>query len=286
MFGPLPKRSHGSPSSGTASQFNKRASDYAKFRPTYPESLYEELAGLCPERGLAWDVGCGNGQATLGLARYFRHVIGSDISPGQLAEAKAAENVEYCLLNAEWPLEQLQTAQPRLTPNSVDLVTVAQALHYFDLDRFYENVKAVLKPNGLLAVWTYKLPVVVSNPSANLLLENIYYNVLGRYWTPERRLINECYRSLPFPFDDVMKCVDEPWGAMRMTWDVDTLMGYMRSWSATEKAVEATGVNPVENYRHQFQAVWDPAGEAIEVPIYLCVGRPHSEGQAAQMKKA
>jgi SAM-dependent methyltransferase len=203
-------------------------------------------------------------------------VIGSDISAGQLAEAPQAGNVEYCLLNAEWPLEQLQTAQPRLSSESVDLVTVAQALHYFDLDRFYENVKAVLKPNGLLAVWTYKLPVLPNNETANLLLQHIYYNVVGQYWAPERRLVNACYRTLPFPFEDVMRCVEEPWGAMRMTWDVGALMGYLRSWSATEKAIEVLGSNPVENYRHQFQAVWDPAGEAVEVPLYLCVGRPHN----------
>jgi SAM-dependent methyltransferase len=255
------------------SLFGKQAAAYAKSRPSYPDELFRQLAGLCSETDLAWDVGCGNGQATLGLAPHFKQVIGSDVSPEQLSQARSADNVEYCLLNAEWPLEQLTRVTPELAPGSVDLVTVAQALHWFDLDRFYTNVQAVLKPAGLLAVWTYSVPAIASNAAANELFQHIYHKVVGPYWAPERALVDECYRSLPFPFETVLRFVDEPWGVLKMTWDMGALMGYLRSWSATQKAIEMLGHNPVEAFRSQFEAIWSAEGEHIVVPLYLLVGR-------------
>lgn len=221
--------------------FSKQAGEYARYRPTYPASLFEYVAGLAGAHELAWDCGTGNGQAARGLAPFFKNVIATDPSESQLAQAPSIPNVEYRVARAE-------TAE--LADRSVDLVTVAQALHWFQVDRFYEEVKRVLKPGGAIAVWSYALGKV--SPEIDPLLEAYYHDIIGKYWEPERRLVDSAYRTLPFPFAEI----EPPDLAIAHDWDLDRLLGYLYSWSATQTAIQRTGKNPLEDFAADLGRVW------------------------------
>jgi len=212
--------------------FSAQSKQYAQFRPQYPDVLYEYLASLAPERSLVWDCGTGNGQAAVSLAKYFARVYATDASAKQIAHAYSHEKVEYHVENAE---------HVGLESASVDLVTVAQAVHWFDFDKFYTEVKRVLKPGGILAVWTYGLPKI--SPLVDDAVKRIYFDVLSGFW-PERILfIEEQYRTLPFPFDEITP----PVFAMETNWDRNQLMGFLDSWSATQKYRQQKGRHPLED---------------------------------------
>jgi SAM-dependent methyltransferase len=168
--------------------FSRLAAEYAAFRPAYPPAIFDYLAHLCAERRNAWDCACGNGQATLALAERFEGVIATDASPQQLAAAPAHAHVTYRVARAE---------ESGIESNSVDLVTVAQALHWFDLDPFYGEVQRVLKPSGVLAVWTYG-QLHVEDDAIDALIQEFYWDIVGPYWPPERRLVEVSWTGFPF----------------------------------------------------------------------------------------
>jgi len=215
--------------------FSAQSKQYAQFRPQYPDVLYEYLASLAPKRSLVWDCGTGNGQAAVSLAKYFWWVYATDASAEQIAHARLHERVEYHVEPAE---------QVGLETGGADLVTVAQALHWFDFDKFYTEVKRVLKPNGFLAVWTYGLPEI--SPRVDDAIKRIYFDVLSGFWPERIRYVEEQYRTLPFPFEEVTP----PVFAMETTWDRNQLMGFLDSWSATQKFRQQKG-------RHPLEGVWD-----------------------------
>jgi len=215
--------------------FSAQSKQYAQFRPQYPDVLYEYLASLAPKRSLVWDCGTGNGQAAVSLAKCFLRVYATDASAEQIAHAYPHERVEYHVEPAE---------QVGLETGSADLVTVAQAVHWFDFDKFYAEVKRVLKPNGFLAVWTYGLPEI--SPQVDDAIKRIYFDVLSGFWTERIRYVEEQYRTLPFPFEEVTP----PVFAMETTWDRNQLMGFLDSWSATQKYRQQKG-------RHPLEGVWD-----------------------------
>jgi ubiquinone/menaquinone biosynthesis C-methylase UbiE len=172
--------------------FSTQASDYARFRPTYPQALFRILQEACAEHELAWDVGTGNGQAALALAAYFRKVIATDPSQKQLAEAPAHERVEYRCASAE---------NSGLPDACADLITVAQAFHWFRQDDFFREVKRVGKPGARLAVWCYELAII--DPAVDAVVMELYDGVLGPYWEKERRLVEEGYSKVSFPFREL-----------------------------------------------------------------------------------
>lgn len=241
--------------------FSGHAARYAKARPHYPGALFDWLASMSPRRGLAWDAGCGNGQATAALARVFDRVIATDPSAEQIAQAAAASNVEYRVEPAE---------APSLADRSVDLVIVAQALHWFDLAKFYAGVDRVLADGGVIAVWSYGLSQVSRDVDAAFM--RLYDQWLGNYWPPERRHIENGYAELEFPYAPVG---DVPAFEMSCEWTLAQYLAYLGTWSATQRYMQATGVDPIERIAPEFEAAWGDAERTRTVrwPLVLRVGR-------------
>ena len=240
--------------------FSRQAADYGRFRPRYPLELFTHLQGLCPGRDWAWDCATGSGQAARALAPHFTHVVASDASAAQISQAVSVSNVQYVLAAAE---------QPPLANVCLDLVVVAQALHWFDLERFYAEVHRVLKPGGVLAVWSYSL--LRSTPQLDLLIDRLYNDVLGPYWPEERRVVERGYASLSFPFEEIAA----PEFFMTATWTVDDLLGYLGTWSAAVRYREATGRDAVADIAPLLGAAWTPAGGSAVVhwPLSVRIGR-------------
>lgn len=240
--------------------FAKVAHHYAQGRPRYPDELFDWLAQTCRKRELAWDVGAGSGQATITLARHFRKVWATDASKRQIAEATQHPRIEYRVAPAE---------ASGLESRSVDLVTVAQALHWFDLEAFYEEVRRVLKPQGRIAVWTYGI-LHVEGDDVDRVIGHYYRDVVGPYWPAERRHVENGYADLPFPF----ALLPAPPFTMRARWDLDRLLGYLRTWSATARMQERTGIDPVADVEPVLASLWGPRSRPREViwPLTLKVG--------------
>jgi SAM-dependent methyltransferase len=244
-----------------ADHFSRVATDYATYRPRYPEPLFAWLAGLPARRELAWDCGAGSGQATVGLLPHFARIVATDASAALLASAPADPRIEYRMAPAE---------ASGLESRSADLITVAQAAHWFDLPAFYREVDRVLARGGALALWTYGV-YHLEDPTLDRLLQHFYVDIVGPYWPPERRLVESGYRTIPFPFDEVTP----PAFAMTTDWRLPELLGYLRTWSATTRCRQATGRDPVEALAPELEALWGPADAARRVtwPLALRVGR-------------
>jgi SAM-dependent methyltransferase len=241
--------------------FSGVAGRYADFRPRYPEQLFDHLATLAPRKALVWDCACGNGQATLGLAGCFDRVIATDASKEQIASATPHSGVEYRVALAE---------QSGLPDEFVDLVTVAQALHWFDLDRFYVEARRALKPGGVIAVWAYGVNEVQGD-AVNRLVQDFYFNTVGPYWPPERKLVEEGYRTIPFPFAEITA----PVFRMEARWTRDRLLGYFSTWSATNRFIKTTGLNPLEPLAQALGRVWGKTNSTrlVTWPLSVRVGR-------------
>jgi SAM-dependent methyltransferase len=225
---------------GFRNHFSRLAGDYARYRPRYPDALFEYLASVAPARQLAWDCGTGNGQAALGLAQHFDRVVATDASAEQIAQAQPHDRIEYRVAPAE------HTALPT---GACDLVTVAQAVHWFDLDAFYAEARRALKPDGVLAVWTYHLPAIA--PAVDAVVSDYYSRVLAGYWPERFHYVHERYQTLPFPFAPLAV----PAFDMSAAWTLDQLAGFLASWSASQRYLEREG-------RHPLTLVWDRLAEA------------------------
>lgn len=248
-----------------ADHFSTQASTYAARRPRYPEALFAWLAAQAPARGTAWDAGCGSGQASLGLAAHFGTVIASDPSAAQIAAASVHPRVHYRVEPAE---------TPSLAAASVDLVSVAQALHWFDQERFHAAVRRVLRPGGVIAAWTYALCRV--DAAVDAAYDRLYEPILGPYWPPERRHVESGYRELPFPWPPIAAPAFE----LSVRWNLDAYRGYLRSWSATQRYIDRHGSDPRALVDAELAAAWgDPAVEReVVFPLALRVGRAPTSG--------
>ncbi len=241
--------------------FSNVASRYAEFRPRYPAALFDWLATLVPQSDVVWDCAAGNGQASMDLAERFARVVAADASAEQIASAKPHPKIEFRVAPAE---------QSGLADESVGLITVAQALHWFDRDRFYGEVRRVLKPGGVLAVWAYGVNRADDAAIDNVIF-NFYENVVGPYWPPERKLVEEGYRTITFPFVEIVSTGF----CMEAHWTLEELTGYFSTWSATNRFIKATGRNPLEPLTNELRKVWGDAQRArrIEWPLAVRVGR-------------
>ncbi|MBI5064063.1 MAG: class I SAM-dependent methyltransferase [Desulfatitalea sp.] len=240
--------------------FSNVSDQYAQFRPRYPDALFGYLAERSPQREVAWDCATGTGQAALPLARLFSRVIAADASARQTTQAEKHPRVHYIVAAAE---------ASGLRASSIDLITVAQALHWFDLPRFYAEVERVLRPGGVLAVWSYGR-LRMAPPALQSCLDHFYDDIVGPYWPPERRHVEEGYRSLAFPFDELRP----PAFALTADWPLNHLAGYLRTWSATQAYTRAHGHDPVANLLPELAKHWGHAHSQCTVtwPIALRVG--------------
>lgn len=238
--------------------FSAQAKVYAKFRPTYPDALYELIYSKLNQKGAAWDCGTGNGQVAVRLAEVFDQVNATDISEKQLLQAPQASNIRY---------EVMDSTKTPFQNHFFDLITVAQALHWFDFDSFYQEVKRVLKPKGLFATWTYTLLKV--NSAIDPIILQYYQEIIGPYWAPERKHIDQNYTNIPFPFEET----ETYQFSIDFEWSIDYLLGYLSSWSSTQTYICQHQENPIKQVEKQFRGVWGDGLCTVSFPILLKLGK-------------
>lgn len=240
--------------------FSRVAGAYAAYRPHYPAALFEWAAGVAAAKDLAWDCGAGNGQATGDLARHFRRVVATDASRAQLGAGVGGTNVAAWVATAERSAIRGRTA---------DLVAVAQALHWFELQTFYREVRRVLRPRGVLVAWCYADPRLEG--AAGEVLER-FAAAMRSWWPPQRVMVDSGYRDIPFPFDE-LSCPTFP---MSVDWPLDVLLGYLGTWSAVGAYRRSRGSDPVAAVHPALADVWGDPGSTHRVTwtLALRAGRP------------
>ena len=248
------------PMSDFKDHFSSTATGYAAHRPVYPRAVAEALAERSPGRGLAWDAGCGSGQLSVVLGEVFGEVAATDASAAQIAAATPHPHVRYTLAPAE---------RSGLPGGSVDCAVAAQAAHWFDLDAYYREVRRVGRPGALVALVTYAVMQV--DPAVEDVIAHFYWKTLEGHWPAERRLVEEGYRSLPFPFDPV----EAPPLALEHRWSAEQLLGYVGTWSAVQSLRKAGRGSELERFGQEVRKAWgDPATpRIIRWPLSLRLGR-------------
>lgn len=238
--------------------FSKQASGYSKFRPQYPDELIEYVVSFVQNKGQALDIATGNGQVASKLSPFFETVYGTDISQKQLDNAIQADNIIY----------QLSAAEKMTFENQkFDLITVAQAVHWFDFDVFYKEIYRILKPDGIFAVMGYGL--FSTNAHSDVILNHFYYNIVGLYWDKERKYLDENYETIPFPFDEitVKKFRNQ------LSWTFEELTGYLETWSATQHYISKNHQNPIDLIRNELQSSWEKNNKQVSFPLLLRIGK-------------
>jgi ubiquinone/menaquinone biosynthesis C-methylase UbiE len=249
--------------------FSSNSKEYSSSRPKYPRSLFEFLVGLVQHRNLAWDCATGNGQAAVVLSEYFEQVIASDASKEQIENAQPRNNIRYEVFPAE---------RSSLADSSVDLITIAQALHWFDLDDFYKEAKRVLRKDdsndsdgGVIAAWAYGLHSV--SPEIDNITHLLYEDILGSYWPKERKIVENKYQDIPFPFQKI----DMPVFQIELHWSLSELISYLYTWSSVQKYIQKNNSDPVKQVYDSLAAAWGEKNtwhkRKVVWPIYMRVGR-------------
>ena len=252
-----------------ADHFSKQAKAYAEFRPSYPDELGAYLASLArttvaSASGAAtqvWDCGTGSGQAATMLARHFDRVVATDASPAQIGKAEKCDRVEYSVAPAE---------ASGLPDRSCDVITAAQAAHWFDLPGFYLEARRVLKPGGVIAVWCYAL-LETSETAVDQAIRQFTYERMGKYWPAGRELVEDHYQSLLFPFTPI----EAPSFEMTANWSPADLLGFLGSWSAVARCREFERKDPLKPFTAELARAWpkDSATLTMRWPLYMKVGR-------------
>ena len=238
--------------------FSTQADVYAKYRPQYPDALFEYIMSFVKEKNLAWDCGTGNGQTAKKLSKYFDKVYATDISSKQIEHAAKKSNINYVVEPAE---------KTSLKNNTVDLVTVSQALHWFNFEKFYAEVKRVAKPTAVIAVWTYSL--LQTDPVTGKLIHDYHFKTLEKYWDEERKYVDDGYKTIPFPFEKI----DAPEFFIELNWNTEDLEGYFNTWSALQKFIKVNNYNPVPDLMKEIKLNWLATEyRKIIFPIHLKLG--------------
>lgn len=232
--------------------FSGHASEYAAHRPTYPPALFAHLASLTAGHDLAWDSGTGNGQAAVDLAAHFTRVVATDPSDAQISNAAPHGRVKYVIAKSE---------ESPLETSSADIVTAAQALHWFDAEQFFLEVKRVVRPSGVLAVWSYG---TFFHDETDELIDRFHRRVEA-YWPPERSMVEDGYQALSFPFDEI----PAPKFEMSMLWSANQTLDYLRTWSAVRRFMKANDSDPVEEIASDLRRQWSGNRRVVKWPLHL-----------------
>lgn len=241
-------------------KFSSQAEIYKKHRPVYPQALYDIVLNATKGRSVAWDCATGNGQVASVLANYFDTVYATDLSENQLKQAPQKENIIYCVCRAEeTPFED----------KKFDLITVGQAMHWFDFDAFGKEANRVLKDDGVICIWGYG-PLKMEGKVGEL-VDYFYKEVIGSYWDPERKHIDEAYKNVRLNFKNV-EVYNEL--AIEDTWPVERLQGYFDSWSSVQNYIVQNNENPVPEIMEKIKKVWGPEEkQKARLPIFMKIGR-------------
>lgn len=237
--------------------FSSQSGNYAKYRPKYPSGVYDLIKENLSSYSRAWDCGTGNGQVAAELSKFFTIVEATDISSNQLKKAIKKDNIHYSIQPAE------KTGFP---DNYFDLIISAQAVHWFNFSQFYSEVNRCLKPDGLLVLMGYGL--FNSNSQTNKIIHNFYNNIIGSFWDEERKHLDEAYESIPFPF----KKIKTPGFVQSYTWDIDHLLGYLRTWSAVKHYIKSEAKDPVSLIENDLRRAFGNQNE-VNFPILLKMGK-------------
>ncbi len=239
--------------------FSESSNNYAAFRPGYPDELIEFILSHVTGRSQAWDCGTGNGQLAYKLSPSFEKVFGTDISENQINHATEAKNLNYSIQKAESTI---------FADDSFDLITVAQAIHWFRFEEFYKEVKRTAKPGAILAVIGYGLHQM--DDQIDNLTYQFYHDVVGPYWDPERRYLDERYATIPFPFKEI----SSPSFSIEMEWRREAYLGYLNTWSALKHYREKVGADPFPDYVNSVHKIWpDNNRKTAKFPLFLRIGR-------------
>jgi SAM-dependent methyltransferase len=240
--------------------FSDHSKLYASARPSYPEELFRFVASIAPAHERAWDCATGNGQAAIGLARYFAEVEATDASNDQIANAVARPNITYSVRSAE---------ESGFPPRCFDAVCVASAIHWFDYERFYPEVKRVLRPGGAIAAWGYDHLRV--SPEFDAEFERRVERVIAPYWPPRKKLLHDGYRDVPFPFERI----EPPRIEMHEDWAFDQLMSFVRSWSGVQRCIAAQGEEFLVRASDALISLWGAPDERRQcaMQLYVLAGR-------------
>jgi SAM-dependent methyltransferase len=237
--------------------FSGHADRYAAFRPTSPPALMRFLADCCDERRIAWDCATGNGQTARALTPHFERVIATDASAAQIESAMAHPRIEYGVASAE---------DSHLPAQSIDLITVSQALHWFDIERFFDEALRVLVPRGVLSAWSYEMCVV--EPAVDTLILSLYRKI-DAYWPPERSMVEARYGGIELP----MSAIAAPAFDMTARWSAEGMLGYLRTWSASRRFHKERGEDPVLEIERPLREAWGGEPREVRWPIALKIGR-------------
>jgi len=236
--------------------FSGNSEEYNKFRPKYPAELFAYLAYVSKQHQRAWDCATGTGQSAISLSEYYSTVIATDASETQIKNAEKKQGVIYKVATAE---------NSYIEDSSIDLITVAQAFHWFNTDKFSKEANRVLKNKGILSVWTYNLLSVQEKIDEEIIY--LYNTILGGYWPQERKMVEDGYKSVQLPFKEI----EAPSFSMSVNWNLPQLIGYLCTWSATKKYQNKFGVNPVEKIHDKIANIWGEPQKALSVKWPLSI---------------
>jgi ubiquinone/menaquinone biosynthesis C-methylase UbiE len=240
--------------------FSHQSDKYLLYRPSYPAELFSFLISQLHNRNTAWDCGTGNGQIAAELVKYFDKVYATDISAQQIENAALQQNVIYSMQPAE---------ATNFAASAFDLITVAQAIHWFDFEKFYTEVKRVAKPQAIIAVIGYGL--IKTFDEADAVIEHFYFNTLGSFWDAERKYIDENYLTIPFPFQEVKT----PQFSNELNWNFEHMIGYLGTWSAVKHYTKAKGENPINLIEQKLKQCWGSETRKVKFDILLRIGKVH-----------
>lgn len=242
-------------------KFSARPEVYKKFRPTYPRELFDEILQYVPDRKLCWDCGTGNGQIAVVLSKYFENVYATDLSPQQITYAEQRQNIFYKSGRGE---------KTDFEDHIFDLVTVGQAIHWFDIPAFNREAKRVVKNGGIVAVWGYSLLGVEDGIDQKI--NEFYYTTIGKYWNKERGLVDDRYETIPFDFEELPVRKDL---TICVNWDLNHLEGYLNSWSAVQNYLKETGKeSPVPDLIRELKPSWHNSEfREVRFPVFMRLGR-------------